>query len=54
MISILEWSMEIPEVVNISINTSYPGTEGWLTDSRNLASRDRLFDIQQAVLPTIM
>jgi hopanoid C-3 methylase HpnR len=53
--TIREWCMEIPEIVNISINTPYPGTESWLTESRNLTSRDyRLFDIQHAVLPTKM
>ena len=50
---IREWALSIPEVVNISINTPYPGTESWLTESRKLATRDyRLFDIQHAVLPT--
>jgi hopanoid C-3 methylase len=40
-------------VVNISINTPYPGTETWLTEQRRLETRDyRLFDIQHAVLPT--
>jgi hopanoid C-3 methylase len=40
-------------VINISVNTPYPGTESWLTDSRRLVSHDyRLFDIQHAVLPT--
>jgi hopanoid C-3 methylase HpnR len=53
--TVREWCMEIPEIVNISINTPYPGTESWLTESRNLTSRDyRLFDIQHAVLPTKM
>jgi len=48
-----EWCMGVPEVVNISINTPYPGTETWLTEQRRLATRDyRLFDIQHAVLPT--
>jgi hopanoid C-3 methylase HpnR len=48
-----EWCVEQPEVVNISVNTPYPGTESWLTEERRLASRDyRLFDIQHAVLPT--
>ncbi len=48
-----EWCKEVPEIVNISINTPYPGTESWITESRNLATRDyRLFDIQHAVLPT--
>jgi hopanoid C-3 methylase len=50
---IREWCMEIPEIVNISINTPYPGTETWLTEARRLSTRDyRLFDIQHAVLPT--
>ncbi|MGH8551835.1 MAG: hopanoid C-3 methylase HpnR [Methylococcales bacterium] len=50
-----DWCMEVPEVVNISINTPYPGTESWLTESRKLATRDyRLFDIQHAVLPTLL
>jgi radical SAM superfamily enzyme YgiQ (UPF0313 family) len=50
---IREWCMEIPEIVNISVNTPYPGTESWRTESRNLSTRDyRLFDIQHAVLPT--
>jgi hopanoid C-3 methylase len=48
-----EWCLEIPEIVNISINTPYPGTESWLTEARRLTTRDyRLFDIQHAVLPT--
>ncbi len=48
-----EWCMEIPEIVNLSINTPYPGTETWHTEARRLTTRDyRLFDIQHAVLPT--
>ena len=48
-----EWCREIPEIVNISVNTPYPGTETWCTESRKLTTRDyRLFDIQHAVLPT--
>ncbi len=48
-----EWCLEMPDVINISVNTPYPGTESWLTESRRLATRDyRLFDIQHAVLPT--
>jgi len=48
-----EWCMEIPEIVNISVNTPYPGTETWHTEARKLTTRDyRLFDIQHAVLPT--
>ena len=42
-----DWCLEIPEVVNISINTPYPGTETWHTESRRLTTRDyRLFDIE--------
>jgi hopanoid C-3 methylase len=48
-----EWCLEQPEIINISINTPYPGTESWLTEERRLSTRDyRLFDIQHAVLPT--
>lgn len=48
-----EWCLEIPEIVNISVNTPYPGTEIWHREQRRLVSRDyRLFDIQHAVLPT--
>ena len=51
--TIREWCLEVPEIVNISVNTPYPGTESWVTDGRRLATRDyRLFDIQHAVLPT--
>jgi hopanoid C-3 methylase HpnR len=50
---IREWCLEIPEIVNISVNTPYPGTETWHTESRKVTSRDyRLYDIQHAVLPT--
>jgi hopanoid C-3 methylase len=51
--AIRDWCLEVPEIVNISINTPYPGTETWVTEQRKLATRDyRLFDIQHAVLPT--
>jgi magnesium-protoporphyrin IX monomethyl ester (oxidative) cyclase len=51
--TIRQWCLEVPEIVNISINTPYPGTESWLTETRHLSTRDyRLFDIQHAVLPT--
>ena len=51
--AVREWCQEIPEIVNISINTPYPGTESWVTEARQLSTRDyRLFDIQHAVLPT--
>jgi hopanoid C-3 methylase HpnR len=47
------WCLEVPEVVNLSVNTPYPGTETWHTEQRRLQSRDyRLFDIQHCVLPT--
>jgi hopanoid C-3 methylase HpnR len=50
---IREWALSIPEIVNISVNTPYPGTETFVTESRKLTTRDyRLFDIQHAVLPT--
>ena len=48
-----QWCLEIPEIVNVSVNTPYPGTEIWHSETRRLTSRDyRLFDIQHAVLPT--
>ena len=48
-----EWGVELPEVINISVNTPYPGTESWATQGSEVASRDyRLYDIQHAVLPT--
>jgi hopanoid C-3 methylase HpnR len=48
-----EWGVEQPEVVNLSVNTPYPGTESWLTEGSKVASRDyRLYDIQHTVLPT--
>jgi hopanoid C-3 methylase len=50
-----QWCLEIPEIVNISVNTPYPGTETWRTEARRLQTRDyRLYDIQHAVLPTRM
>jgi len=50
---IREWALSIPEIVNVSVNTPYPGTETFLSESGRLATRDyRLFDIQHAVLPT--
>ena len=48
-----EWGVDLPEVVNLSVNTPYPGTESWVTEGGRVASRDyRLYDIQHAVLPT--
>src|SRR6202000_928533 len=50
---IREWALSVPEIVNITVNTPYPGTETFLTDARTFTTRDyRLFDIQHAVLPT--
>jgi magnesium-protoporphyrin IX monomethyl ester (oxidative) cyclase len=48
-----QWALEVPEIVNLTINTPYPGTETWLTESRRFTTQDyRLFDVQHAVLPT--
>lgn len=50
-----EWALSVPEIVNISINTPYPGTENFLAAGNKLCTRDyRVFDIQHAVLPTKM
>jgi hopanoid C-3 methylase len=50
-----QWCLEIPEIVNISVNTPYPGTETWHTEARRITTRDyRLYDIQHAVLPTTL
>jgi hopanoid C-3 methylase len=52
---IRQWCLEIPEIVNISVNTPYPGTETWHTEARHITTRDyRLYDIQHAVLPTTL
>lgn len=52
---IRQWCLEIPEIVTISVNTPYPGTESWHTESRHVTTRDyRLYDIQHAVLPTTL
>ena len=52
---IRQWCLEVPEIVNVSVNTPYPGTESWHTESRKINTRDyRLYDIQHAVLPTKM
>ena len=48
-----QWALSIPEIVHVTVNTPYPGTETWMTESRNFTTRDyRLFDVQHAVLPT--
>jgi hopanoid C-3 methylase HpnR len=52
---IQEWALSVPEIVHLTVNTPYPGTETWQTESRNFTTRDyRLFDVQHAVLPTKM
>jgi hopanoid C-3 methylase HpnR len=49
--TVRQWSQESPEIVNISVYTPYPGTEAWLTDKRELLTRDyRLFDLLHTVL----
>ncbi|MCA9771164.1 MAG: hopanoid C-3 methylase HpnR [Myxococcales bacterium] len=49
------WAMEVPEMVHVTVQTPYPGTEIWHTESRKLTTLDyRLFDVQHAVLPTAM
>jgi magnesium-protoporphyrin IX monomethyl ester (oxidative) cyclase len=51
--AVRNWATSVPEIVNITVQTPYPGTETWLTESRHLTTRDyRLFDVQHAVLPT--
>jgi hopanoid C-3 methylase HpnR len=48
-----DWALEAPEIVHMTVNTPYPGTETWLTESRRFTTDDyRLFDVQHAVLPT--
>jgi len=48
-----EWAASVPEIVHLTVNTPYPGTETWHTEARQLTCRDyRLFDVQHAVLPT--
>lgn len=51
--AVREWALAVPEIVHITVNTPYPGTETWHTESRKLITNDyRLFDVQHAVLPT--
>lgn len=53
--TVRQWCLEIPDIVNISVTTPYPGTEIWHKEARRLTTRDyRLFDIQHAVLPTTL
>ncbi len=49
--AVREWAMNIPEIVNLTVNTPYPGTESWHTETRPPVTLDyRLFDVQHAVL----
>ena len=51
--AVREWALTVPEIVHITVNTPYPGTETWYTESREFSTNDyRLFDVQHAVLPT--
>lgn len=53
--TVRQWCLEVPEVVNISVNTPYPGTETWRQESGRIQTRDyRLYDIQHSVLPTTL
>src|SRR5207248_5654217 len=50
-----EWALSVLEIVHLTVNTLYPCTESWLTESRRLTSLDYpLFDVQPAVLPTTL
>jgi hopanoid C-3 methylase HpnR len=50
-----DWALSVPEIVHLTVNTPYPGTETWTTDARSLATRNyKLFDVQHAVLPTAL
>lgn len=50
---IRQWALSVPEIVHVTVNTPYPGTETWHSASDQLTTRDyRLFDVQHAVLPT--
>jgi hopanoid C-3 methylase HpnR len=51
--AVREWALSVPEIVHLTVNTPYPGTETWWTDNRRFTTRDyRLFDVQHAVVPT--
>jgi magnesium-protoporphyrin IX monomethyl ester (oxidative) cyclase len=52
-VALREWALAVPEIVHVTVQTPYPGTEIWHTESRKLTTLDyRLFDVQHAVLPT--
>lgn len=51
--AVREWALSVPEIVHVTVNTPYPGTESWITEPREITTADyRLFDVQHAVLPT--
>jgi hopanoid C-3 methylase HpnR len=51
--TVRQWCLEVPEVVNLTVMTPYPGTETWRREQPHLTTLDyRLFDIQHAVVPT--
>jgi len=51
--TVRQWCLEVPEVVNLTVMTPYPGTEMWRREQPLLTTLDyRLFDIQHAVVPT--
>jgi hopanoid C-3 methylase HpnR len=51
--AVRKWALSVPEIVHITVNTPYPGTESWTTEARRIVTNDyRLFDVQHAVLPT--
>ena len=53
--TVREWALSVPEIVHVTVNTPYPGTETWATEARQFSTRDyRLFDVQHAVMPTAM
>ena len=50
---IRQWALSVPEIVHVTVNTPYPGTETWHGVGGRLTTRDyRLFDVQHAVLVT--
>ena len=53
--TVREFALAVPEIVHLTVMTPYPGTEIWHTEARRLTTRDyRLFDIQHAVVPTML
>jgi hopanoid C-3 methylase HpnR len=51
--AVRQWAQSVPEIVHLTVNTPYPGTETWLSEGGRCVTRDyRLFDVQHAVLPT--